>query len=182
MMLLTLRGTPFLYYGDEIGLPDVPLDPADALDPVPRRTGHPERNRDPCRTPMPWTADPDAGFTEPGVNPWLPIGDAVSRNVAAQRDDSDSQLHLTRDLIALRRAQPDLRGGAYETLAAPAGAWAWRRGDGHAVALNLSADEVTFENVRGRVAIATDRARDGEAVEGVLALGAWEGAVIELAQ
>jgi alpha-glucosidase len=67
MMLLTLRGTPFLYYGDELALPEVPLDPATALDPVPRRTGNPDRNRDRCRTPMQWTADEGAGFTEPGV-------------------------------------------------------------------------------------------------------------------
>jgi alpha-glucosidase len=179
MMLLTLRGTPFLYYGDEIGLPDVPLDPADALDPVPRRTGKPERNRDPCRTPMQWSAEAGAGFTEAGVDPWLPLGDPAAFNVAAQRGDAGSQLHLTRDLIALRRAQPDLRGGDYETLSAPAGAWAWRRGERHVVALNLSDSEVTVEGVSGRVAIATDRARDGEAVDGALTLGAWQGAVVE---
>ena len=178
MMLLTLRGTPFLYYGDEIGLPDVPLDPADALDPVPRRTGRPDRNRDPCRTPMQWTAEPGAGFTEAGVETWLPIGDAAAFNVADQRADGGSQLHLTRDLIALRRAQPDLREGGYETLAAPEGAWAWRRGEGHAVALNLSDSELTIEGLAGRVAIATDRARDGEAVDGSLTLGAWQGAVV----
>jgi alpha-glucosidase len=182
VLLLTLRGTPFLYYGDEIGLPDVPLDPADALDPVPRQTGKPERNRDPGRTPMPWTAGSGAGFTEPGVEPWLPIGDAAAHNVAGQRADRASQLHLTRDLIALRRAQPDLRGGPYETLPAPPGAWAWRRGERHAVALNLSAAEVTVEDVRGRVVIATDRARDGETFERALTLGAWQGVVIELSR
>ena len=82
MMLLTLRGTPFLYYGDEIGLPDVPLDPANALDPVARRTGDPARNRDLCRTPMQWTAEPGAGFTTAGATPWLPFGDAAAYNVA----------------------------------------------------------------------------------------------------
>ena len=80
---------------------------------------------------------------------------------------------------ALRRAQPDLRAGAYETLAAPQGAWAWRRGEGHAVALNLSDTEVTVGGLAGRIVIATDRARDGEAVDGSLTLGAWQGAVIE---
>jgi len=181
MTLLTLRGTPFLYYGDEIGLPDVPLDPADALDPVPRRTGKAERNRDPCRTPMPWSGEPGAGFTDPGATPWLPIGDAAASNVADQRGDRGSTLHLTRDLIALRRERPDLRGGSYESLPVPAGAWAWRRGDGHAVALNLSGSEVAVEGVRGRIAIATERARDGEGVGGALALGPWQGAVVETA-
>jgi len=180
MLLICLRGTPFLYYGDEIGLPDVPLDPADALDPVPRRTGKAERNRDPCRTPMQWTAEPGAGFTAPGARPWLPIGDASACNVADQREDPGSTLHLTRDLIALRAAEADLRGGAYETLPAPAGAWAWRRGEGHAVALNLSDSDVTVGGLRGRVALATDRARDGERIEGELALGPWQGAVVVL--
>jgi alpha-glucosidase len=128
---------------------------------------------------MQWTAEPGAGFTEAGVETWLPIGDAAAHNVADQRADGGSQLHLTRDLIALRRAQPDLRGGGYETLPAPAGAWAWRRGEGHAVALNLSDSEVTVEGLRGRVVIATDRARDGDAVDGSLTLAAWQGAVIE---
>jgi alpha-glucosidase len=91
-----------------------------------------------------------------------------------------SQLHLTRDLIALRRAQPDLRGGGYAPLPAPAGAWAWRRGEGHAVALNLSDAAVTVAGLRGRIAIGTDRARDGQAVDGSLTLAPWQGAVIEL--
>ena len=98
---------------------------------------------------------------------------------ATSAPTASSQLHLTRDLIALRREQPDLREGAYETLAAPEGAWAWRRGEGHAVALNLSDSELTIEGLAGRVAIATDRARDGEAVDGSLTLGAWQGAVID---
>ena len=73
---------------------------------------------------MPWSAEPGAGFTEPGVEPWLPFGDTAARNVADQRDDPGSTLHLTRDLIALRRARADLRSGAYATLPAPAGVWA----------------------------------------------------------
>ena len=99
MMLLTLRGTPFLYYGDEIGLPDVPLDPADALDPVPRRTGKPERNRDPCRTPMQWSAEPGAGFTEAG-----------RRAVAADRRRRGLQRRRParrRRLAAAPHARPD---------------------------------------------------------------------------
>ena len=81
LILLTLRGTPFLYYGDELALPNVPLDPATALDPVARRTGDPADNRDVCRTPMPWTAAPGGGFTTPGTTPWL----AVRRPRRAQR-------------------------------------------------------------------------------------------------
>ena len=58
LILLTLRGTPFLYYGDEVALANVPLDAETALDPVARRTGDPADNRDVCRTPMPWTDVP----------------------------------------------------------------------------------------------------------------------------
>ena len=181
LILLGLRGTPFLYYGDEIGLPDAPLDPAKALDPVPHRTGDPDENRDVCRTPMPWSAEPGAGFTTAGAEPWLPFGDTAAVNVAAQREDPSSILHLVRDLIALRRERPDLRGGDYATLPAPGGAWAWRRGGGTAVAVNLSAAPVEVQDLGGTVVVATDRARDGERVTGALRLGPWEGAVVALA-
>jgi alpha-glucosidase len=170
-MLLTLRGTPFLYYGDEIGMAEVEIDPARRLDPAPR-------GRDGCRTPMQWTAAPGAGFTQDGAPTWLPLGDAAARNVADQREDRGSVLHLVRDLIALRRSSDDLRSGAYETLPAPAGAWAWRRGSGTVVGLNLSDAVVTFEDVHGSVAIATDRSRDGERVDGALELAPWTGAVV----
>jgi alpha-glucosidase len=180
MMLITLRGTPVLYYGDEIGLPDVPLNPEDALDPVPSRTGQPERNRDPCRTPMQWTAEEGAGFTDPGVEPWLAIGDAAACNVAAQREDPASTLQLVRDLIALRHEREGLRSGAYTSLPAPDGVWAWRRGKGLAVALNLTGAETTVERLEGRIVLATTRARDGETVGGALTLGPWQGAIVEL--
>jgi alpha-glucosidase len=175
LMLLGLRGTPFLYYGDEIALTDVVLDPQTALDPVARRTGDPERNRDRYRTPMAWSAVPGAGFTENGARPWLPFGD-LARNVEAQRDDPGSTLHLVRDLIALRRGRADLRDGAYETLPAPTGAWAWRRGERTFVALNLSDAPVTVE-LDGTVLIATDRALDGAQFDGTLA--PWQGVVVD---
>jgi alpha-glucosidase len=180
-MLLALRGTPFLYYGDELALPDVPTDPETALDPVARRTGDPSRNRDPCRTPMPWSDEPGGGFTSAAATPWLPFGDLAACNVASQRDDPGSVLHLVRDLIALRKRSPELASGSYEPLPAPAGAWAWRRGERFVVALNLSDAEVTVDGAAGRVAIATDRARDGEQVDGALRLGPYEGVVVEVA-
>jgi alpha-glucosidase len=176
LMLLGLRGTPFLYYGDEIALPDAVLDPAEALDPVARRTGDPERNRDRHRTPMQWSAEPGAGFSADGARPWLPFGD-LARNVAAQREDPGSTLHLARDLIALRRERADLRDGDYETLPAPAGAWAWRRGERTHVALNLSDAPVRVE-LDGTVLIATDRARDGAEFDGTLA--PWQGVVLDV--
>jgi alpha-glucosidase len=175
VILLALRGTPFLYYGDEIGMPDVPLDPQAALDPVARRMDDPEENRDVCRTPMQWDNSPGAGFTD-GGEPWLPFGD-LSLNVSDQREDPGSVLHLVRDLIALRRDRADLRGGAYETLPAPEGAWAWRRGEDTVAAVNLSDAPVEID-VDGRILIGTDRSRDGEQIGGPLRLGPWEAAVV----
>jgi alpha-glucosidase len=142
---------------------------------VARRTGDPERNRDRYRTPMVWSAAPGAGFTENSASPWLPFGD-LARNVEAQRDDPGSTLHLVRDLIALRRERADLRDGAYETLPAPGGAWAWRRGERTFVALNLSDAPVTVD-VSGTVLVGTDRGRDGAKFDGELA--PWLGVVVD---
>ena len=165
-MLLTLRGTPFLYYGDEIALPDAELDPAEGARPggAPHRRPEPQPRRLPHADAV--DGGPGAGFTERRVEPWLPFGDPT-RNVAAQREDPGSTLHLVRDLIALRRERADLRDGAYETLPAPDGAWAYRRGDGTVVALNLRTRR-RRSRARGTVLIATDRGRDGEAFAGAL--------------
>ncbi|MGH2949754.1 MAG: alpha-amylase family glycosyl hydrolase [Solirubrobacteraceae bacterium] len=167
LMLFGLRGTPVLYYGDEIGMAEVAIDPEGMLDPAPR-------GRDGCRTPMQWTAD--GGFTS-GNGTWLPMGDAAARNVADQRSDRGSVLHLARDLIAQRREREDLRRGDYSSLDAPEGAWAWRRGEGTVVALNLSGDPVTVD-ASGTILVATDRSRDGEAVAGPLELAPWSGAIV----
>jgi hypothetical protein len=101
--------------------------------------------------------------------------------VAAQRDDPDSVLTFTRDLIALRRHDPDLWDGTYESLPSPQGTWAWRRGRHFATALNLGAGTNTVEGLRGSIALGTDRRRDGEAVTGTLTLAAGEGALVRLA-
>ena len=177
MVLLTLRGTPILYYGDEIGLPETDVPPDRVVDPVGLLGDGRRHGRDGARTPMPWTGEPGAGFTAAGVEPWLPFGD-LAVNVAAQRADPGSILHLCRDLIALRAGREALRRGAYVPLPAPDGAWAYRRGDRAAVAHNLSGAPVSVEGLAGRVEIATDRARDGEAVRDGLELGPWEGAVL----
>src|SRR5206468_1313648 len=101
----------------EIGLTDAQLDPAQSLDPAAR--DDPEHDRDRCRTPMPWSAEPGGGFTS-APRTWLPFGE-LTRNVQSQRSDPASTLHLTRDLIALRRDREELRRGAYARLDAPAG-------------------------------------------------------------
>ena len=144
MLLLTLRGTPVLYYGDELAMPEAEIPLERMVDPV-GLLDDPERpGRDGARTPMPWSDEPGGGFTAAGVEPWLPFGDLAALNVAAQRSDRASALNLTRDLIALRRAEEDLRAGAYAQVAAEEGLWAYRRGDGFLVALNLGSERASL--------------------------------------
>jgi alpha-glucosidase len=114
VVLLTIRGTPYLYYGEEIGLRDVPIPTDEIIDPPARRAlSDPDFewwNRDQCRTPMPWTAGAGHGFTT--GHPWLRFGDdADGRNVAAQDRDQGSVLNTYRRLIALRRSSEALRVG-----------------------------------------------------------------------
>ncbi len=176
LMLLSLRGTPFLYYGDEIGMRDRPFERGEVLDPVGVRF-HPAAGRDPERTPMQWASEPGAGFTRSGASTWLPIGDADACNVDDQRLDPTSILHLTRDLITLRKATPDLRAGAYRRVPASDTVWVYRRGDRHLVALNFS-DAPASVRASGTIAISTVRDRDGQSVSDGLSLGPWEGVVV----
>jgi alpha-glucosidase len=175
LILHTLRGTPFLYYGDEIGMRDTPIAGADIKDWAGAATG---RSRDPGRTPMAWNSEPGAGFTTPTARPWLPFGDVKAVNVADQRRDPLSVLSFVRDLIALRRDSPDLRSGIYDSVPGPPGVWAWRRGRDTTVVLNLSDSEVKVDGVNGVVRMATDRQREGETVRGTLTLQPWRGAIV----
>ena len=177
VMLLTLRGSAVLYYGDEIGLPDTDVPDARLLDAVTIRL-HRLIDRDAARTPMPWTAGAGAGFTVAGAEPWLPFGDVAACNVADQRDDPDSTLHLTRDLLSLRKERADLRTGAYRTRVCEGSVWAWQRGNDVLVALNLGPKVASIDDVEGSILLGTDRGRDGARVTGVLTLGAYEGVVL----
>jgi len=178
LMLLTLRGTAFLYNGDEIGLVDGDVPKEEMLDPVGLRF-HPYAGRDPERTPMPWHGGPGGGFTEPGVKTWLPMTDPAACNVADQTGDPDSVLEFCRRVLAARRASDDLGVGAYRSLPSAEGTWAYARGSGTVVLLNMSDAAASFADVRGTVVVATDGALDGAVVEGALTLGPWNGAVVE---
>jgi alpha-glucosidase len=179
VMLATLRGTPFLYYGDELGMPDTDVPRDQLLDPV-SINYFPVFSRDGARTPMQWSDDAGAGFTTASAEPWLPFGDITACNVTDQRADPASTLHLTRDLIALRREIADLRSGDYATIVSGGGLWAWRRGERVLVALNLGDEARTLDDVHGTVRIGTNRVRDGERVDGSLSLPARQAVVIEL--
>ncbi len=128
-LLLTLRGTPFLYYGEEIGARDVDVPPEESVDP-PATIGDPQFrwwDRSQCRTPMAWTAAPDAGFGS--HRPWLRFApDTGSRNVAAQLGEPDSVLATYRRLLAARRGSAALSGGTFEWLRLDASSvLGWRR-------------------------------------------------------
>jgi alpha-glucosidase len=181
VMLLGLRGTPFLYYGDEIGMPDTPIPKDRVLDPVGLLL--PGYGRDPERTPMQWDASPTGGFSKPGVEPWLPYGDAAAYNVADQRTDPSSMLSLARDLVGLRDAIPELRDGDYATIVTDdRNVWAWRRGERVVVACNMSDAAAVVDGVRGVIRACTDRAREDEAVDGRLSLQPWAAAIVFAAE
>ncbi len=111
LLLLTLRGTPTLYYGDEIGMLNATIAPDQVRDPWGIRM--PGYGRDPGRTPMQWDASAGAGFTRAEVTPWLPLhADHTVHNVEMQSDDECSMLSLTRRLLAVRRSTEALVRGA----------------------------------------------------------------------
>jgi alpha-glucosidase len=183
MLLLTLRGTPTLYYGDELGMQNVPIPPAQFQDPQGKNIGI---SRDPSRTPMQWDAGAGAGFTDGA--PWLPLAEDYERvNVAAQRDDPRSVLTLHRRLLALRRAEPALSVGAYVPLSAEGDVLAYLRERGgrrFLVALNLGAQpqRLAWPGLAGgHVALSTDLDREGEALGEALELRPNEGVIVELA-
>jgi alpha-glucosidase len=145
MILLTLPGPAFLYQGDEIAQGDG----------RPGETRYDRHGRDRFRHPMQWDGSPGGGFST--GEPWLPPVDPGERNVEAQRDDPESTLTLTRELIALRREL----GEGFELLEAAEGVVAYRRGD-HTVAVNTTA-EPRPAPLRGEPRLATAHgALDGD--------------------
>ncbi len=154
VLLLTLRGTPTMYYGDELGMSDVAIPPQSVRDPFERNVPGQGMGRDPARTPMPWSDETSGGFTK-GM-PWLPLGDYRHCNVKLQAQDPDSILWLYRRLIALRRTEPALSLGSYEPLGLDPECLAYaRRYDGRRIAVVLN-----FSEEPRRVALPDD-ARHG---------------------
>ncbi len=182
MLLLTLRGTPTLYYGDEIGLPQVDIRPDQVRDPWEKNLPGIGVGRDGCRTPMQWDSTPHAGFSTNA--PWLPLSqNSASENVMAQRQDAASMFNLYRALIALRRARPELALGTYKPVSAIDDVLVFERehqGQRSLVALNLGATSVSLAAVtRGHILLSTFMDRQAEVVEGTLALRGSEGLVME---
>ncbi len=186
MLLLTLRGTPLLYYGDEIGMEDgaIPLEQArDVLEQTMPGQG---MGRDAARTPMQWDSSEHAGFTT--GTPWLPVSANFSEvNVEAERDDPLSMLTLHRRLIQLRRAHPALARGEWKPLCVQGDAFIYLRQAKDRrllIALNMGSEPcaILLENrLRGgRVMLSTHLDREAERVENELDLRAAEGVIVEL--
>ncbi|MBC7986114.1 MAG: DUF3459 domain-containing protein [Sphingomonadaceae bacterium] len=143
MLLLTLRGTPTIYYGDELGLADTAIPPDRVQDPRELREPGLGLGRDPVRTPMPWDGKTNAGFS--AAEPWLPLNaDWPERNVARQTRDPGSMLTLYRDLLALRRARAALALGDFASVIGTDDVLAYERRLGEErllIALNLGGGE-----------------------------------------
>jgi alpha-glucosidase len=139
MLLLTLRGTPTLYYGDELGIGRVEVTKAHIQDPRELREPGLGLGRDPVRTPMPWDSTPNAGFTT--GTPWLPLNpDWLERNVERLAHAPESLLVLYRRLLELRRAHPALTIGDTTVLDAEGDVLAYERRSGDErllISLNL---------------------------------------------
>jgi alpha-glucosidase len=170
VLLLTLRGTPFLYQGEELGLLDGVIPPERRVDPG---------GRDGCRAPVPWDGTADHGWpTVGGAEVWLPFPPGSgTRNRADQESDPASILHLYRRLIGLRRTTQALSVGAFTLLDLAEGVLGYERRSGdqsYVVAINLTGDAVELTGsdravLHGRsVAISSDRADEGRAFPGSL--------------
>ena len=160
VLLLTLRGTPFVYAGDELGLEDATVTGPDVLDPG---------GRDGCRAPIPWEPDGRHGWT--GATPWLPFApDASGKSVARQREDPASMLGLHRDLLALRRGSDALQSGSFAWLDSPEGVLAYQRaadGDHRVVCVSFVPEPRAVEQ-RGTIEVSSVPGRAGRPFDGEL--------------
>jgi len=186
MLLLTLRGTPTLYYGDEIGMHDVEIPPEKVQDPFEKNVPGRGLGRDPQRTPMQWSAAKNAGFT--AGKPWLPIAeDYAQNNVEAERDDSFSILSLYMQLINVRRGEPALEVGELERIDTAGDLLTYIRRDGESaflVALNFGSEpqviDISDKAGGGRITLSTGLDRAGESVRGILHIHPDEGLLLRV--
>ena len=188
MLLLTLRGTPTLYYGDELGMLDGEIAPEQVQDPWEKKVPGLGLGRDPERTPMPWTAVPNAGFCPSDVTLWLPLNaDSATVNVASQQENPSSMLALTKQLIQLRRETAALNQGSYRTLPAPEGVLAYERRHGSQrcqIVLNMTDEPQTWyfaaEGKSITLLLSTEAGELPTIVEGTLTLRSNEGVILSI--
>jgi alpha-glucosidase len=186
MMLLTLRGTPTIYYGDEIGMQDVAIPPDEVQDPQGLNMPGKYLSRDPARTPMQWDDSKNAGFTN--VRPWLRLaGNFKKVNVKRQMDDEDATLMLYKRLIGFRQKEPALTLGNYRPVFADNKMIAYIReynNDRFLIVLNLTHSTCYFSpdhlQIRGKVELATHPELEGTEVSGIICLAGDEGMIVRL--
>jgi alpha-glucosidase len=184
MLLLTLRGTPTLYYGDEIGMHQVAIAPDQVRDPFEKNVPGIGVGRDGCRTPMQWDATRYGGFST--STPWLPLADDYpQQNVVNFDADARSILSLYKALIRLRKKLPQLMSGSYVPIAARGDLLLYRREDAEGavvIALNLGAEPVSIASdaagFDGEILLSTLLDRQGEKIQGVLDLRGNEGVIV----
>ncbi len=178
VVLSTLPGTLVLYYGDELGMLDVYIPVEERLDDMTRN--RPDNlGRDRCRTPMPWSAGPNAGFTTPDARPWLPVGEHATTNVQSEQADPASVLNLCRELAFLRRSGKVAQLGPMERVLLDDQVWAFRAGGVTTVA-NLSSEPATRDIGPGVLTVlaSTQPGAQGNKVAGELTLAPWEALVL----
>jgi alpha-glucosidase len=184
MLLLTLRGTPTLYYGDEIGMQDVPIAPDQVQDPAEKNEPGKGHGRDPERSPMLWDGSANAGFTAPEAKPWLPLlANRAEVNVAVEGVDHKSTLSLYRVLLSLRREFAALHSGAISDVRAYDGVLSYVRSDGverFQIHLNLTGDHRQVPSEAGHILFTTVMDGAGAEVDGSMVLEGGEGAILML--
>ncbi len=187
MLLLTLRGTPTIYYGDEIGMRDVPIPSNEIKDPQGLNMPGKHLSRDPERTPMLWDNSEHAGFTD--GRPWLRIDKSFSRdNVQIQKEDKYSMLRLYKRLLELRQREPSLLNGHYTRIHSDRQMIIYKRQaeghDGFVIALNLSHRpcyfKATTEEIKGVVELAAYPELEGAVIDNEINLGGDEGIIARL--
>jgi alpha-glucosidase len=182
MLLLTLPGTLTMYYGEEIGMTNVPIHADEVQDPAEKNEPGLGLGRDPERTPMQWDGSVSAGFTT--GRPWLPLSaDHDQINVATLEQNRTSILHLYRKLIDLRRSHPTLVSGKMLSVVADRNLLRYERvGDKGRilVLMNMGTDPVPTTTESGTVLASTDFDRDGQKMGGAVEMKAAEGLVIDL--
>ncbi|MCA8879294.1 MAG: DUF3459 domain-containing protein [Rhodobacteraceae bacterium] len=161
MMLLTLRGTPTLYQGDELGMESAPIAPHEVQDPWEKRVPGLGLGRDPARTPMPWDTGAQSGFSP--VASWLPVHVPSGGPVSAQEQDPGSMLAFVKALIALRRSEPALVEGSYRLVTSENDVFVFERSlgcDTLYVCLNFS-NEARPVDVGGMCLLSSNPERTG---------------------
>ena len=187
MLLLTLRGTPTMYYGDELGMPNAAISPEKFQDPMALNEPGIASSRDLERTPMQWDDTPYAGFST--VEPWLPVSDdSVSRNVKTQAAEPRSFFLFVKQLLSIRQSSPALYHGRYSSVPVNGSdvmAYLRTQGDVRILMVLNFADEekqldISSVAENGRIMLSTEMDRNGKVLLHTLKLRKHEGLMIQI--